>query len=133
MIERLLVLIALTIVAVLGYAAVSHWQIGRARSPGAEPLLAELRPGIPAIVYFASPFCGPCAAQQRPAIDRVLRELGGRVQVVEVDTTEQPDTATRWGVMTLPTTFILDRWGRPRQVNNGVAGPDKLKQQLQSL
>lgn len=133
MIERLILLIVLVPVGLLAYAGLRRWQVAHVRAPQSEPLLATLRPGIPAIVYFTSPDCGPCRAYQRPAIDRVQRDLGDAVQVIEVNALEERDAAARWRVMTVPTTFILDRTGHPRQVNNGVAGPDKLKQQLQGM
>ncbi len=115
------------------YAGLRRWQIAHVRSPQVEPLIAALRPGVPAIVYFTSPHCGPCRAHQRPAIERVLKDLGDAVQVVEVNALEERDAAARWSVMTIPTTFIVDRTGHPRLVNNGVAGPDKLKHQLQGM
>ncbi|WP_119068566.1 thioredoxin family protein [Aggregatilinea lenta] len=133
MIERLVLLIALIPLGMLAYAGLRRWQVAHLRPALGKPLLAALRPNVPAIVYFTSPECGPCRAYQRPAIERVLRDLGDAVQVVEVDALAQPDEAKRWGVMTVPTTFILDRTGHPRQVNNGVAGPDTLKHQLRKM
>jgi protein-disulfide isomerase-like protein with CxxC motif len=38
--------------------------------------------------------------------------------------------ANEWGVMSVPTTFILDKDGRPRQINHGVARAEKLLAQL---
>jgi hypothetical protein len=71
--------------------------------------------------------------QQRPAIQRLLSEMGDGVQVIEVDALEQPEAADRWGVLSIPTTFILDRQGQPREINYGVARAEKLKHQLQGL
>ncbi|HML24264.1 MAG TPA: thioredoxin family protein [Aggregatilinea sp.] len=132
MIERLIVLVLFSAAGLLAYRGVRRWQIARLGTRPTQPLLSALKPGVPAIVYFTSPDCGPCRAYQRPAIERVQHDLGDCVQVIEVDALAEPDAAARWGVMTVPTTFILDRLGHPREVNNGVAGPDKLKQQLQA-
>ncbi|RPI94603.1 MAG: thioredoxin [Chloroflexi bacterium] len=134
MIERLLILIVLSGLEVAGYRLFRRWQVCRAaRLAPCDPLLQLLRPGIPAILYFTSPTCVPCKTQQRPAIQRLLSELGDRVQVIEVDALEQPDAADRWGVLSIPTTFILDRQGQPRTVNYGVTRADKLKHQLLGL
>ncbi|MCZ2095727.1 MAG: thioredoxin family protein [Chloroflexota bacterium] len=134
MIERLLILALAAAAGLLAYRAVCCWQIRRAaQAADRDPLLDGLRPGIPAIVYFTSPSCAPCRTQQRPAIRRLLDELRGSVQVIEVDALNQPDAADRWGVLSVPTTFVLDGRGTLRQVNHGVAGTEKLKQQLLSL
>jgi thiol-disulfide isomerase/thioredoxin len=131
MIERLLILIGLMLLGVLAYRLLRIWQVWCAnRAATCDPLLASMRQGIPAILYFTTPTCAPCKTQQRPAIQRLLTELGDQVQVIEVNALEHPEAADRWGVLSVPTTFILDAQGRPREINHGVAGADKLKQQL---
>jgi thioredoxin 1 len=132
MIERLTLLLILALLAVLIYAVLRRWQVSRARRTAiSDPLVHGLRPGVPAILYFSSPTCAPCHTQQRPALQRLLAELGDRVQVIEVNALEQRDVADRWGVLSVPTTVVLDWQGRPRAVNNGVTGPDTLRRQLQ--
>ena len=134
MIERLIVLIAFGALAVAAYHLFQRAQVRHAaRLAPLDPLLAALRPGVPAILYFTSPTCAPCKMQQRPAIQRLLNEMGDGVQVIEVDALEQPDVADRWGVLSIPTTFILDGHGQPREINYGVARVEKLRHQLQSL
>jgi thioredoxin-like negative regulator of GroEL len=90
-------------------------------------------PNKPVIVYFTTPDCAPCKTVQRPAIQKVTALLGENVQVVEIDATERPDLAKTWGVMSVPTTFLLDAKGEARFVNNGVTRAEKLMEQLQSL
>ncbi len=135
MTERLIILLILTTAGVATYQLFRRWQMWRvARVATHDPLLAHLRPGVPAIVYFTTPTCAPCKTQQRPALSRLLEELGDkRVQVIEVNALEQPDVADRWGVLSVPTTFVLDPQGRPQQVNYGVAGTEKLRQQLKHI
>lgn len=134
MIERGLLLVGIAILGLLAYCAYTRWQIWRAaRLAPRDPLLATLRPGVPAILYFTTPTCAPCIHRQRPALRRLLDELGDRVQLIEVNAVEQPDAADRWGVLSVPTTFILDGQGRPQQVNHGVTGTEKLRRQVQSL
>jgi len=90
-------------------------------------------PNKPVIVYFTTPDCAPCKTIQRPALDHVLNLLGEKLQVVEIDATERPDLAKVWGVMSVPTTFLLNSRGEARYVNNGVARAEKLMEQLQTL
>jgi len=96
-------------------------------------LLADLGPirsGAFVLVYFTTPTCVPCKTVQRPAIQTVSQRLGDNMQVVEVDATEQPELANRWGVMSVPTTFLFDPRGQLRHVNHGVARAEKLLMQF---
>jgi thiol-disulfide isomerase/thioredoxin len=132
MLERIIVLIMLT---AFGYA-LYRWTMRRnlqrvAQQRDVDPILQELRPGIPAVVYFTTPNCIPCKTQQQPALAKLSTELGENVQIIQIDATQNPDAANRWGVMTAPTTFILSKDGTPKAVNYGVASEIKLKQQLQ--
>jgi thiol-disulfide isomerase/thioredoxin len=90
-------------------------------------------PNKPVLVYFTTPTCAPCKTIQRPAIDQIARLLGEKLHVVEIDATERPDLAKTWGVMSVPTTFLLDSRGEARYVNNGVARAEKLMEQIQTL
>lgn len=132
MIERLMLLMTLVVLGAVGYRLLRRWHVNRIRRVAVnDPLLATLRPGVPAILYFSSPVCMPCQTQQRPALQRLLAELGDRVQVIEVNALEQREIANRWGVLSVPTTVVLDWQGCLRAINTGVAGPDTLRRQLQ--
>jgi len=87
--------------------------------------------GHSAIVYFTTPTCAPCKTIQRPAIEKLKRKLGKKLQVFEVDASQEPELAKEWGVLSVPTTFIIDPDGKPRYVNHGVATAEKLFQQLE--
>jgi thiol-disulfide isomerase/thioredoxin len=95
--------------------------------------LDEYRPGRAAILYFTAPGCAPCESVQRPALDRLVEAYGRRLQVIEVDATQRPDLADAWGVLSVPTTFIIDSRGRPRGVNHGVARAGRLIDQLMAI
>ena len=95
--------------------------------------LFDKAPKKPVIVYFTTPDCVPCKTIQRPALDQVTTLLGDQLQVIEIDATERPDLAKTWGVMSVPTTFLLDARGEARYINNGVARVEKLMEQLQTL
>ena len=97
-------------------------------------LLADLGPirsGAFILVYFTTPTCASCKTVQRPAIQRLSQMLGSELHVVEVDATEKPELASRWGVMSVPTTFLFDPRGELRHVNHGVTRAEKLLMQFQ--
>lgn len=96
-------------------------------------LLLNPLPNKPVIVYFTTPDCVPCKTIQRPALDKLTSTFGDTLHVIEIDATERPDLAKTWGVMSVPTTFLLDSKGEARYVNNGVTRAEKLIEQLQTL
>jgi thiol-disulfide isomerase/thioredoxin len=110
---------------------VNRWILSRA---GRQPLMAGLaRVGLPTLLYFTTPTCAPCKTVQRPAIERLKELAGDRLQVVEIDAAAQPEIARQWGVLSVPTTFILDARGRPRHVNHGVTPVDKLLKEFEEF
>jgi thiol-disulfide isomerase/thioredoxin len=127
-IARTLLALAIVGVGLAAYGLTNRLVLTRAT--GQSKRLEEFLPGIPAILYFTTPTCVPCKTVQRPAIQQVQQSLGERVQIIEVDASKRMDLASEWGVMSVPTTFILDKNGRPRQINHGVARAEKLLAQL---
>jgi thiol-disulfide isomerase/thioredoxin len=95
--------------------------------------LQGLHPGTAAIVYFTTPDCAACKAVQRPALARLQQIVGDRLQVIEINAYERPELAKEWGILSVPTTFILDKKGTPRQVNHGVAPMEKLLEQIKTV
>jgi len=121
-------------IIVLGAAA--YWLVNQhllVRAKNNVFTLFKTLPNKPVIVYFTTPDCVPCKTVQRPALDKIKSLLGEELQVIEIDASEHPDLAKRWGVMSVPTTFLLDAQGEARYVNNGVARVEKLMEQVQNL
>lgn len=128
---RFALTIAIIVVGIFGYWLINQRLLGRARS-NVFSLFSQL-PNKPVIVYFTTPDCAPCKTVQRPALSRVMQLLGDSLEVVEIDATQRPDLAKQWGVMSVPTTFLLDARGEARYVNNGVTRAEKLMEQIETL
>jgi len=128
---RLVMAAAIIAASLAAWALVRALVLSRARRGAAG--LSVLRPGLPGILYFTTKDCLTCKAAQRPALRDLERRLYGRIQVIEVDAVDRPDLAKNWSVLSVPTTFVLDRSGRPRQVNHGFASAAKLLSQLQRV
>jgi thiol-disulfide isomerase/thioredoxin len=94
---------------------------------------ALFHPGRPTVLYFTTPDCAACKAYQRPQLNRFKSLLGEKVLVVEIDAQFRPDLAGRWGVLSVPTTFVLDAASKPRHVNHGAVSAEKLAQQVRSM
>lgn len=123
--------VAIIAVGIFAYWLVNQHLLVRARS-NIFTLFNQL-PNKPVIVYFTTPDCAPCKTVQRPALNSVTQLLGDSLEVVEIDATQRPDLAKTWGVMSVPTTFLLDARGEARYVNNGVTRAEKLMEQLQTF
>jgi thioredoxin 1 len=88
----------------------------------------------PDILYFWSPTCSVCLNAQKPALEQLSERIGTeRLQITSVDVTEQPELASRYRVLTVPTTLILDQSGQVKYMNNGIVGLGKLLQQMEVL
>ena len=121
---------------IIGSALFIYWCVNQRALLRAQNNVLSLfgsLPDKPVIVYFTTPDCAPCKTIQRPALNQISSELGEEIQVIEIDATERPELAKQWGVMSVPTTFLLDVHGEARYVNNGVARAEKLMAQLQNL
>jgi thiol-disulfide isomerase/thioredoxin len=119
--------LVIIVVGVGFYALYTRLTLGRAPK---DSLGAS---GKPVLLYFTTETCVPCKTVQKPAIAQIKEKLGEMLNVVEIDATEQPDMAKRWGVLSVPTTFVIDSRGQARYVNHGVARADKLLKQFNAL
>ena len=128
---RLGLAVAIIVGAVAAYRLSNRWLLGRAGGRAAD--LPNGRPDRPVLVYFTTPTCAPCKTIQWPAIQKAHGQLGKRFEIVEIDAAAKPEMARRWGVMSVPTTFVLDARGQARYVNNGIARADKLIKQLEAV
>jgi len=128
---RFALTVAIVAVGLGAYWLFNQRLLGRAKSQASA--LVGVLPNKPMIVYFTTPDCAPCKTIQRPALNKLLALMGDGVQVLEIDATQRPDLAKQWGVMSVPTTFLLDARGEARYVNNGVTRVEKLMEQLQTL
>ena len=133
MLNRLIIMITFCITIYIIYRIVIWWQISRAgKLKDKDPLLSGVNLAIPTIVYFTTPMCGLCRTTQVPAIER-LQKILALVNIIKVDATTDKDSSKRWGVMSVPTTFILDKTGNPVKVNNGFVDENKLSIQLKTV
>jgi len=128
---RIILAAGLAAALVAGYRAMNAILLSRAERKAGR--LSAFTPGTPGILYFTTPDCLTCKAAQKPALRELTQRLPGGVQVIEIDAADNRSMAHAWSVLSVPTTFVLDRDGKPRQVNHGFASANKLLGQLAAL
>jgi thioredoxin 1 len=86
-----------------------------------------LKAARPVVVDFWAPWCGPCRA-----VTKALDELAGErddVEFVKLDIDENPVTASRYDVLSIPTVIVFAS-GEAREVVVGARSAEHFRQTL---
>jgi thiol-disulfide isomerase/thioredoxin len=122
-----LVVVVAALAVATAFGVVRRRRSGRLRSAvagaqvGADVLGSELGERA-TLVQFSSAFCRPCVAT-RHVLGAVAGTVPG-VRHIDVDAESHLDLVRQLGIMTTPTTLLLDRTGRIRRRATGVPRRD---------
>ena len=76
----------------------------------------------PVLVDFWATWCGPCR-MIAPVIEQIAGEYEGRAVVGKVEVDEEPGLAQKYGVMSIPTLFVI-KGGKVVETAVGARGRD---------
>ena len=65
-----------------------------------------LESDVPVLVDFYADWCGPCK-MMAPVIEELSNEYEGKVKIGKLNVDEQPKTAEKYRVMSIPTILII--------------------------
>jgi thioredoxin 1 len=80
----------------------------------------------PVVVDFWAEWCGPCR-MIAPALEEIAGSLGSKVKILKLNVDENPATAAKYGIMSIPTLMIFKN-GEMASRQVGAAPKQKLEQ-----
>lgn len=77
------------------------------------------------LVDFWAPWCGPCK-MIAPILEDLSQDVGDAVKIAKVNVDDNPESASRFGVMSIPT-LIFFKDGQPVDKLVGLNSKENLK------
>jgi len=89
------------------------------------------RSGLPLVVDFWAPWCGPCIAMA-PYYEATARQLEPKMRFAKLNTQDEPAPASRFNIRSIPT-MIVFRAGREAARHTGAMDSSAISRWLNSV
>lgn len=82
------------------------------------------------LLDFYADWCGPCKIME-PILEELEKELGDKIKITKIDVDQEPQSAAKYGVLSIPTYLVLKE-GQEVERTIGAVPKERLKDKIKA-
>jgi len=98
---------------------------------GTEKTEWKYKGNIPAVIDFYADWCGPCKMVS-PILEELSKEYEGRVNIYKVNTENEPQLSSLFGISSIPSILFIPVDGQP-QMSAGALPKKEFKRMFREI